>query len=481
MASTRAPAPTARPAFNYDDDSEVEVIEDSEPEREERREQARIEKRRIQRAVPSSSTLGSAIHSTPSWLAPPTQPTQSTVSTSSSAVSSKPPDDDSQTLFVPIATSSAPVRPVAPPPWLVPKDAPPMPDSAIRPDPTNLQRTKHASQPSPVKQLDLNSFAFHKRTSGARTVSGSKSSRSASSSKATDTEDPSTSKVPPAPSAKSSSLSKAFHLGATNGSSTTDVTFSAGQIASITSCVVCGNSWTVRKQPKSKWTHITTCARKHGCGIDSLHLKLVAAVVEASEEKAREAAKGKEKEKEPAAPKSLLAHTVQERAPPQRRGRRKAPGPSTLRSVEEAQKSILQRSSPDLPTPAAPPTKGKSKRKPKTTSPRPPKVRTKKKTTIYAPEDVDNDEEEVTPSRDIDAQLLMIITSDQTLYLRILRYEPIKFEDIFEMALANGIPKHGLQIKLKSFLDSQLQADAPTTLQSSGRDVRNIVSKQGAI
>lgn len=48
-----------------------------------------------------------------------------------------------------------------------------------------------------------------------------------------------------------------------------------------------------------------------------------------------------------------------------------------------------------------------------------------------------------------------MIMRDQTLYLRILRYEPIKFEDILNMAVENGIPKYGLQIKLKAFLDSQ--------------------------
>lgn len=58
-------------------------------------------------------------------------------------------------------------------------------------------------------------------------------------------------------------------------------------------------------------------------------------------------------------------------------------------------------------------------------------------------------------SKDLDAKLLDMITRDQSLYLRILRYEPIKFEDIMDMAIENGVPKHGLQVKLKAFLDSQ--------------------------
>ncbi|KAG8741349.1 hypothetical protein FRC10_002966 [Ceratobasidium sp. 414] len=713
MSSTRAPALATRPAFDYSDDSDVEIIEDSEPEREERRERERVDKRRLQRAVPSSGPEP-APNSTPSWVAPPTQPTQLTPSASSSVVSSKPPGDASQILPTP-ATSSAPVRQVAPPPWLVPKDAP-VPELPIRPASHSPQRTKSSSQPSPVKQLDINSFVFHKRTGGARY---STSSRSVSSSKATDGEAPGPSKVAPALPAKSSSL-KTFHLGATNGSSSTDATFPSEQIASLTSCVVCSNSWTVRKQPKSKWSHITACARKHGCGTESLHLKLIAAIVEASEEKARKAAKGKEKD-ESLAPRSLLAHTVQERAPPKRRGRRKASGPSSLLPVEEAQKSILRSStlllgtsipyqdeneplptalnqglaseddhpgipatqvfapskigghskffgstsmlntdsvsgllyadeprlfapgsragspacspvsriqtlsplelgsnryshhssdystsdelevledcagsparsdssdsvlildspnlgpergtspvsaeyslddddewdsrngvylwedyvenkieqpvsptglladdltaltiresqdetlgtehygrpqphrlsrssqgqaittkapespkkgvespprprsscqppapkptskahgkrssSSDRPLSTAAPGKSKPKTKTKTTSPRPSKKRTKNNTIVYAPEDIQDDEEEPASSKNIDAQLLAIITSDETLYLRILRYEPIKFEDILGMAVARGVPKYGLQIKLSA-------------------------------
>lgn len=85
-----------------------------------------------------------------------------------------------------------------------------------------------------------------------------------------------------------------------------------------------------------------TCARKHACGLETLHVKLIAAIVEASEAKAQEKlAKGKEKE--PSQPQSLLAHTLKEQAAPKKRGRRKEASPSTLLSVEESQKSILKR------------------------------------------------------------------------------------------------------------------------------------------
>ncbi|KAJ1309076.1 hypothetical protein OPQ81_004755 [Rhizoctonia solani] len=58
-------------------------------------------------------------------------------------------------------------------------------------------------------------------------------------------------------------------------------------------------------------------------------------------------------------------------------------------------------------------------------------------------------------TNNLDSKLLELILRDKELYLRILRYEPIKFEDILNMALENGVPKHGLSAKLKAFLDSQ--------------------------
>lgn len=77
--------------------------------------------------------------------------------------------------------------------------------------------------------------------------------------------------------------------------------------------------------------------------MDTLQVKLIAAIVDASEAKTKKSTKGKEKEKESSEPRTLLAHTVQEHAPPKRRGRRKEPGPSSLQAAEDNRKVILER------------------------------------------------------------------------------------------------------------------------------------------
>ncbi|QRV72813.1 hypothetical protein RhiJN_00827 [Ceratobasidium sp. AG-Ba] len=697
-----------------DDSSDLEIIDDSEPEREGKRQRARLEKAQLKQPAPASIDVEKSILLPPPQASTPSAPTQSASEASSSAVSNIPPEDATQDLSItpdsPVILS-VPTRRIAPPPWLVSKDSQPV--SPVQPRSDKRTLTKSSSQPSPVKKLNADSFMFQKRPNGTRSISYS-TSRSGDSSKSTDPDIVGPSKPKPAPSAKPSASLKAFSLSATNGPSSPDATFSSDQITSLSSCVVCSNSWTVRKQAKSKWSHITTCARKNGCGNEALYMKLIAAIVEASDETARKATKnkGKEKEKEPAG----------QRAPTKRRGRRKEPAPSSLRPVEEAQRAILQNSilllgdgtsqqdeneprsavvtqqeqeqpddeschipatqtfapsriggrskffgstasvlntdsasgllyageprslfsdydasprapplqaavdldhsiaispppsPPDSPAlsanssiisistsnhdstsseerflanhaespapsessgsvlvldssvegscspvlddeplewnsqegvymwedyverPVSPtdglidgllglsvqdtqtvhpnmeprgrslralrasspspvvrllsqssspeqllasilpsttrstrsssseqalaimPSKNKPKAKPKgkqPASPSPPKPRKKKKAAVYALEDVQDEQEDVAHSKDIDETLLTMITNDETLYLRILRYEPIKFEDLFDMAVLNGVPKHGLQIKLKAFLDSQ--------------------------
>lgn len=330
-------------------ESEVEIIEDSEPEREERRERERFERKRLQERKNSvkRSNRGELSVLTQSDTQSQALPPASGSSASSSVISVKSPHEDIpeiQTIDPPPVSSSAPLRKVAPPPWLASKETPGEPLPTGVPALASPRRSYSSTQPSsPVKQLDVNSFAFHRRTSGARTVSYSTSSRSASSSKVSVLKSPSdSSKDTPAPSAKASASPKSFHLGATNGSPNPDATFSAEQITSISRCVVCGNAWTVRKLPKSKWSHIMTCARKHACGLETLHVKLIAAVVEASEAKAQQkSTKGKEKES--SQPQSLLAHALKEQNGTRKRGRRKEMGRTSLLPVEESQKSILKR------------------------------------------------------------------------------------------------------------------------------------------
>ncbi|CAE6345255.1 unnamed protein product [Rhizoctonia solani] len=79
--------------------------------------------------------------------------------------------------------------------------------------------------------------------------------------------------------------------------------------------------------------------------MDVLYMKLIGAVVDAPDPKVKKSikGKGKEKAKESTGPQSLLAQTVQERAPPKRRGRRVEPGPSALQPVGDTHKVILKR------------------------------------------------------------------------------------------------------------------------------------------
>jgi len=61
--------------------------------------------------------------------------------------------------------------------------------------------------------------------------------------------------------------------------------------------------------------------------------------------------------------------------------------------------------------------------------------------------------------------LKTMITSNEELYLRVLRYEPINFEVFYDLALARKLQPRGLRLKLRNFLDSQniaFQASAPT-------------------
>ncbi|KAJ1309075.1 hypothetical protein OPQ81_004754 [Rhizoctonia solani] len=330
--------------------SDVEIIEDSEPERQERLAKLRFAKKQSHNKN-DSAVVGQAQTSHVTTLTelsalPASDRTASVINTRA------PPreKDESQTSFRLANSSSLPVRRPAPPPWLAstttstPTDPPTNYNSPSRP-----VSLKSFSQPSPAKQLDLNSFTFRKRTIG-RSASYSTSSRSVSGSRDKDKDITASESCSDAPKAstgsiKSSSSPKVFILGATKECPTTEASFTAEQINSLRCCVVCENAWTARKSPKHKWSHITSCARKGGCDLDTLYIKLIGAVVDASDAKGTKQtkAKAKEREKEPAEPQSLLAQTVQERPPPKKRGRRAEPGPSNLQPVGDTHMAILER------------------------------------------------------------------------------------------------------------------------------------------
>ncbi|CAE6429017.1 unnamed protein product, partial [Rhizoctonia solani] len=206
---------------------------------------------------------------------------------------------------------------------------------------------KSSSQPSPAKQIDLNSFVYQKRII-ERSASYSNSSRPKSGSKNKDqvvslvasSSDVSKASVG---STKPSHSLKKFTLGITKECPNAEATFTAEQINSLCRCVVCGHPWTARKLPKHKWHHIISCARKCGCELDVLYVKLIAAVVDAPEPKNKKSVKDKEPQREPSGPRSLLAHTVQKHAPAKKRGRRAEPESPVLQPVEDIRKIILER------------------------------------------------------------------------------------------------------------------------------------------
>jgi hypothetical protein len=53
-----------------------------------------------------------------------------------------------------------------------------------------------------------------------------------------------------------------------------------------------------------------------------------------------------------------------------------------------------------------------------------------------------------------------MILADRDLHLRILRYEPIKFEDLEVMAAERGVKVRGLKTHLRHFLDEQVSPSA---------------------
>ncbi|KAG8732133.1 Folylpolyglutamate synthetase [Ceratobasidium sp. 423] len=350
---------------NSDSSSDVEVIEDSEPERQERLAKLRQARKQLQKgkdligianptsqastltqvSPPSTSGRTTSVVSTGTLPRAGGKSTHLTARLNADGYSLK---GASQPPVRLAKTSSLPVRRPAPPPWLASATT----SSRVDPptnttSPGNSVPLKSSSQPSPVKPLDLNGFAYQRRTVG-RTAGYSTSSRSVSGSKAkakeiSAAESCSDVPKPPASLAKASSSPKVFILGATKECPDTEASFTSEQIASLHSCVVCGNSWTTRKLPKSKWSHITSCARKVRCDLDTLYMKLIAAIVDASDAKGKKSTKGKEKEKEATGSQSLLVQIVRERAPPKKRGRRVEPSPSNLQPVQDTHKVILER------------------------------------------------------------------------------------------------------------------------------------------
>ncbi len=54
---------------------------------------------------------------------------------------------------------------------------------------------------------------------------------------------------------------------------------------------------------------------------------------------------------------------------------------------------------------------------------------------------------------DLDRLFHRLLTSDDALYARILRYEPLPFDELVSRALAAGVSARGWRPRLKRFLD----------------------------
>jgi len=80
---------------------------------------------------------------------------------------------------------------------------------------------------------------------------------------------------------------------------------------------------------------------------------------------------------------------------------------------------------------------------------------TRKKTETPLTNEPNGEEGGLSLSEELESRLLQIIRSDKELHLRILRYEPIQFDDFVQMATMNGLPARGLKLTLWQFLDKQ--------------------------
>ncbi|QRW16409.1 tetrahydrofolylpolyglutamate synthase [Rhizoctonia solani] len=165
-----------------DSSSDVEVIEDSEPERQERLAQLRLTKKQSQKEVATE-----VFSQSQTWISRVDALTQKSVPstsgrTTSTASIGAPPRNEAQSPIRRAEVSSARAGKPAPPPWLASTTNSALGDLSPNRPYSKTVSLKSSSQPSPAKQIDLNSFAYQKRTI-ERSASYSNSSRPKSGSK----------------------------------------------------------------------------------------------------------------------------------------------------------------------------------------------------------------------------------------------------------------------------------------------------------
>lgn len=83
---------------------------------------------------------------------------------------------------------------------------------------------------------------------------------------------------------------------------------------------------------------------------------------------------------------------------------------------------------------------------------------------------VSDDHEAATPGPTLDEQFYSMIHGDDAFWIRILRYEPIAFDELISRALAAGIAARGWKDELKRFLDTRVgSCDAQYRADTAGR------------
>ncbi|KAG6830843.1 hypothetical protein H0H92_014495 [Tricholoma furcatifolium] len=116
--------------------------------------------------------------------------------------------------------------------------------------------------------------------------------------------------------------------------------FSDPEIGRVTRCVCCDVRWTARKSSAQKMVHIQSCAKKKSLTDETVRV-LLRKEIDAYESSAECKGKGKENATGPSNPQTFLEEVVAEAAP-RKKGRRVAVG-QTVKTISETRNSILER------------------------------------------------------------------------------------------------------------------------------------------
>ncbi|KAJ7094627.1 hypothetical protein B0H15DRAFT_830270 [Mycena belliarum] len=117
--------------------------------------------------------------------------------------------------------------------------------------------------------------------------------------------------------------------------------FSDTELKKLVKCVSCDIAWTARKSAAQKLVHIRTCAKKNGLTDETVRILIRKEVDAAPIDAGPSKRKGKAPMDEPVTPATLLEDVVRDAAP-KRKGKRKETV-DALKSVSETRETILER------------------------------------------------------------------------------------------------------------------------------------------